>query len=62
MVTKSFLEHIVKKKNFVFPDMIKDWKRPKGDDTTNHSKEVDLFRTGIEILKKNYIDFLEIDP
>jgi hypothetical protein len=30
--------------------MIKDWKRPKGDDTTNHTLEVNLFKTDIEIL------------
>jgi hypothetical protein len=52
MVTKSFLENVTGKKNFTFPDMIKDWKRPKGDDTTNHTKEVNLFRTDLKILKE----------
>jgi hypothetical protein len=50
MVTKSFLDHVAKKTNYVFPDMIKDWKRPKGDDTTNHTLEVNLFKTDTEVL------------
>jgi hypothetical protein len=32
MVTKSFLEHINLKKCQAFPDMIKDWQKPKGED------------------------------
>jgi hypothetical protein len=43
MVTKSFLEHVAKKKNYVFPDMIKDWDRPRGDDTSKYTLEVNLF-------------------
>jgi hypothetical protein len=34
--------------------MIKDWLRPKGDDTTNYTKEVNLFNADIEILNKYY--------
>jgi hypothetical protein len=38
--------------------MIADWKRPKGDDTSNKSKEVNLFNTDIEILKNHYLNVL----
>jgi hypothetical protein len=47
MVTKSFLDHISNKNCKSFPDMIKDWIRPNGDDTSNNSKEVNLFNTDI---------------
>jgi hypothetical protein len=61
MVTKSFLEHIDKRRCQVFPDMISDWKRPKGDDTTNKNKEVNLFKTDIEKLTSHYLNILGID-
>jgi hypothetical protein len=61
MVTKSFLEHINKKRCQVFPEMITDWKRPKGDDTSNKTKEVNLFKTDIEKLKNHYLNILGID-
>jgi hypothetical protein len=44
--------------------MISDWKRPKGDDTSNTSnknKEVNLFKTDIEKLKSHYLNVLGID-
>jgi hypothetical protein len=41
--------------------MIKDWVRPKEDDTTNHTKEVNLFKIDMEILNKHYSKFLDID-
>jgi hypothetical protein len=41
--------------------MIADWKRPKGDDTSNKSKEVNLFKTDIEILKHHYLNVLGLD-
>jgi hypothetical protein len=41
--------------------MIRDWRRPKGTDITNYTKEVNLFNTDEEILKKNYVEFLQLD-
>jgi hypothetical protein len=61
MVTRSFLDHIKNKRSQVFPDMILDWKRPKGDDTTNKTKEVNLFKTDIEKLRIHYRNALGLD-
>jgi hypothetical protein len=41
--------------------MIKDWKRPKGDDTTNHTLEVNIFKTDTEVLRKKYAEIIGLD-
>jgi hypothetical protein len=42
--------------------MIKDWIRPNnGDDTSNNSKEVNLFNTDIEKLRSHYTNIFGLD-